>query len=92
MSGSQHTEGATAGREVLEVNRKGDTNAIAAGDSRDGALDIATGIAGVEELRVREGCGVDDSGRIVLDYGGIAKGTSDDGITGSWCGLSDDES
>ena len=73
----QHTEWATTGREVAEVDAEGDTNSIAVGNSRDCALDVSAGILGVEELGSREGSSIDDSWRVVLDDGSVAKNSSD---------------
>ena len=69
----QHTERATAGREVAEVYAEGNTDAIAIGDCRDRALDITTGILRVEETLGGESSSVDNSGRVILNDGGVAE-------------------
>lgn len=73
----QHTEWATTGGEVAEVHAEGDADAIAIGDSGDRAFDVATRICGVEESLTGEGSSVDDSRRVVLNDGGVAKDSSD---------------
>jgi hypothetical protein len=82
----QHTEWATAGREVAEVHTEGDTDAIAVGDSRDCALDVATGILGVEEPLGGESSSVDDSWGVVLNDGSVAKDSSNRNISGLGAG------
>jgi hypothetical protein len=72
----QHTERATAGREVTEVYAEGNTDAIAVGDRRDRALDVATGILRVEETLGWECSSVDNPRRVILNDGGVAKDSS----------------
>ncbi len=72
----QHTERATAVREVAEVYAEGNTDAIAIGDCRYRALDVATGILRIEETLGGESSSVDNSGRVILNDGGIAKDSS----------------
>lgn len=73
---AQLTERATAGREVAEVYAEGNADAIAVSDCRDRALDVATGILRVEETLGGESSSVDNSGRVILNDGGIAKDSS----------------
>jgi len=68
----KHTEWATAGREVAEVDAEGNTDAVAVGDCRDRALDVSSGILRVVELGGGERSSVDDARRVVLDNSGIA--------------------
>ena len=72
----RHTERATAGGEVAEVYAEGNTDAIAVGDCRDRALDVATGILRAEETLGGESSSVDNSGRVILNDGGVAKYSS----------------
>jgi hypothetical protein len=67
------TEWATTSREVAEVDAEGNTDAIAVGNSRDRALDISARILRVIELSGGERSSVYDSGRVVLDDGGVTK-------------------
>lgn len=78
----QHTERATTGREVAEVDAEGDADAIAITDSRDRAFDVATGIRRVEELGLWKRSSVDDSCRVVLNHRGVAKDSSNWDIGG----------
>jgi hypothetical protein len=71
-----HTERATAGREVAEVYAEGNTDAIAVGNCRDRALDVATGILRVEETLGGESSSVDNSWRVVFNDRGVAKDSS----------------
>jgi len=75
-------EWATAGREVAEVDTEGDTNTVAVGDRRDRALDVTTRIIFVVELSGGQCSCVDDSRRIVFDYGGITQKTGHRNIRG----------
>jgi len=85
-------EWATAGREVAEVDAEGNTDAIAVGDSRDRALDVSTGILGVVELSGGERSSVDDSGRVVLDDGSVAKDSCNWDIGGLGAGKTKESS
>ena len=77
-----HTEWATAGREVAEVDTEGDTDAVAVGDRRDRALDITTGILRVVELGGGERSRVDNSRRVILDDCSVAKDSRNWNIRG----------
>lgn len=73
----QHTEWATAGRQILEIDLEGNTDAIGVRSSGDGATDVAAGVVLVEELLFGESRDVNWSRRVVFDDRCIAKSTSD---------------
>lgn len=53
------------------------SNAIGVRSCRDGALHIATGVIGVEELLLRKSSDVYCSGGVIFNDSRVAKGTSD---------------
>lgn len=61
----------------MEVDLEGDTDTVGVRNRDNGAFDIASRIVGVEELFVGQSRGINHSGRVVFNDGGISEETCD---------------